>query len=121
MVRFKDTDFLHVSARLRSREKRLLAQRQLNQMIEAPTHDEAWKLANDAGVGAGRPYTEYEEALAESLGETYAFLREHAGGFAGGFVMRQGDVSSNCTFEVLVGQVRETLEKETANLLFGDS
>ncbi len=80
MARFKDTDFLHVSARIRSREKKLLTQRQLSQMAEAPTHDEAWKLANDAGIGAGKPYADYEEALAESLGETYAFLREHTGG-----------------------------------------
>lgn len=47
-----------------------------------------------------------------------AVLSEQVGKFAGGFILKQGDVESNCTFEVLVGGVREELEGEASSILF---
>ncbi len=75
MVKFKDTDFLHASSRIKSLERKLLTHRQLIQMIEAPTLDEAWKIANDAGIGVGIPLEQYERALSENLAQTYDFLK----------------------------------------------
>ncbi|MGI6404591.1 MAG: V-type ATPase subunit [Oscillospiraceae bacterium] len=75
MIKFKDTDFLHASSRIKSLERKLLTQRQLVQMIEAQTLDEAWKIANDAGIGVGVPIEHYEQALSENLTETYDFLK----------------------------------------------
>lgn len=73
-TKFKDTDFLHASSRLKVIEKKLLTRRQLLQMIDAQTIEEAYKIANDAGIGANIPVEEYERALQENLRETYRFL-----------------------------------------------
>ncbi len=45
-------------------------------------------------------------------------LSDKTGDFAGGFILKQGAIESNCTFEVLVGQVREELEGEASSILF---
>ncbi len=75
LIKFKDTDFLHAGSRIKTLEKKLLTQRQLVQMIEAQTMDEAWKIVNDAGIGVGIPLEHYEAALSQNLAETYDFLK----------------------------------------------
>lgn len=45
-------------------------------------------------------------------------LSETPGKFRGGFILRQGNIESNCTFEVLVAGVKEQMEAEVANVLF---
>lgn len=45
-------------------------------------------------------------------------LAEETRNIKGGFIMVDGDVELNCTFETLVRLQREKLEKEVANLLF---
>lgn len=52
-------------------ERRLLTERQLGQMVDAHSIDEAYKIAGDAGIGAGIPVAEFESALRQSLLETY--------------------------------------------------
>ena len=47
-----------------------------------------------------------------------AELSQKVGNFAGGFILKQGDIESNCTFEVLIGGVREELEGEVSTILF---
>lgn len=47
-----------------------------------------------------------------------AELSSKVGEFAGGFILKQGDIESNCTFEVLIGGVREELEGEVSSILF---
>lgn len=47
-----------------------------------------------------------------------ATLSDQTGNFAGGFILRQGDVESNCTYEVLIAGVREDLEGQTSAILF---
>lgn len=74
LVKFKDTDFLHASSRIKSLEKKLITKRQLGQMADANTIDEAYKIVLDAGIGAGLPPEEYEQALRRSLLETYELL-----------------------------------------------
>jgi len=81
LVTFKDTDFLHAGSRIKSLERKLLTQRQLIQMIEAPTLDEAWKMVNDAGIGVGVPLEQYERALSENLAQTYEFLKNLSKGY----------------------------------------
>jgi V/A-type H+-transporting ATPase subunit C len=74
LVKFKDTDFLHASARIRSVSKKLLTNRQILQMAETPSLEEAWKLCNDAGIGATTPAEDFERALSENLDEAYELL-----------------------------------------------
>lgn len=80
MVKFKDTDFLHAASRVKSLEKNLLTSRQLTQMVEAHSIDEAYKIANDAGIGAGVEVEQYERALKENLLDTYRLLSDLSGG-----------------------------------------
>lgn len=44
-------------------------------------------------------------------------LAPEAGSFGGGFILRQGSVETNCTFEVLVKNIQPRLEAEIAALL----
>ncbi len=80
MIKLKDTDFLHASARVKSLEKRLLTGRQLVQMVDAHTNEEAYKIVNDAGIGVGTDVSIYEDALKESLLDTYHLMGELSGG-----------------------------------------
>ena len=45
-------------------------------------------------------------------------LAADSGDFAGGFVLREGQIETNCTFEVLISSGREDLEGEIAAVLF---
>lgn len=47
-----------------------------------------------------------------------ATLSDAAGSFAGGFILKQGDIENNCTFETLIGGMRDELEGEVSSLLF---
>lgn len=47
-----------------------------------------------------------------------AKLSDKTGDFSGGFILKQGDIENNCTFEILVGGVREELESEVSSILF---
>ena len=80
MVKFKDTDYLHASSRIKSMEKYLLTSRQLTQMVEAHSIEEAYKVANDAGIGAGGEAADYEAALKTNLLDTYKLLENLSGG-----------------------------------------
>lgn len=61
-------------------EKSLLTSRQLAQMVEAHTIDEAYKIVNDAGIGSGTDVKDYEQALKANLLDTYELLGDLAGG-----------------------------------------
>jgi len=80
LVKFKDTDFLHASSRVRSMGKFMLTSRQLNAMVEAHSIDECYKIVNDAGIGVGTDPADYEQALKQSLLDTYSLLEELSGG-----------------------------------------
>lgn len=46
-------------------------------------------------------------------------LSAETGGFTGGFILKEGPIETNGTFEALTGAAREELEGEIAALLFG--
>lgn len=115
MVTFKDTDFLHAASRIKTLEKKLLGERQLVQMVEAQTHEEAYKIVNDAGIGTGLPLADYEKALEENLRETYEFLMGISGGHDFLNLFRYEYDALN--LKTLVKA--QALEKDTADLLVG--
>lgn len=45
-------------------------------------------------------------------------LSKTVGRFSGGFVLKEGDIEKNCTFNVLVDSLKEELEGEISSLLF---
>ncbi|MBN2879705.1 MAG: V-type ATP synthase subunit E [Clostridia bacterium] len=46
-------------------------------------------------------------------------LSKDTGDFTGGFVMRSKGIETNCTFSMLIGQLKPNLENQVANILFG--
>lgn len=48
-----------------------------------------------------------------------ATLSKTVGNFSGGFILKEGDIENNCTFEVLIGAVRDELEGDVSSILFG--
>lgn len=66
----KDTDYLFISACLRSREKDLLTAARMERMIDAPGPEEAAKILQEIGYGDFSPRSERE------LGEVLARARE---------------------------------------------
>ncbi|MEA5010328.1 MAG: V-type ATP synthase subunit E [Angelakisella sp.] len=60
-------------------------------------------------------------ALAQRIAELsgkLVTLAETSGNFLGGFVLREGSIETNCTFEVLNSNAKEELEGEVASILF---
>lgn len=53
----------------------------------------------------------------KSLGRV-VLLADEVGPFRGGLRIREGNIETNCTFEVLVSAAKEELEPEVARLLF---
>lgn len=45
-------------------------------------------------------------------------LADEVGNFRGGFKLREGNIETNCTFEVLLDRAKEDLEPEVARMLF---
>lgn len=46
------------------------------------------------------------------------YIADDMGKFRGGIKLREGNIETNCTFEVLVSQAKEELEPEVAKILF---
>lgn len=59
------------------------------------------------------------ELIEAAKGSLPLTLSAKTGSFAGGFILKEGLIETNGTFEVLTGAVREDLEGEVAELLFG--
>lgn len=58
------------------------------------------------------------EALASAGKTAELTIADDSGSFAGGIVVRQGSVETNCTVEALMAQAREDMAAEVAALLF---
>ena len=63
--RIKDTDYLHLSARIRAMERYLLTSARMDRMIEAPTVDDAVKVLGEIGYSDFSP--DSEQALNAAL------------------------------------------------------
>ena len=63
--RIKDTDYLHLSARIRAMERYLLTAARMDRMIEAPTVDDAVKVLGEIGYSDFSP--DSEQALNAAL------------------------------------------------------
>lgn len=56
--------------------------------------------------------------IEKAKGEYPLCLSQEEGNFAGGFILKEGQIETNCTFEVLINSSKEDLEGEVATLLF---
>ena len=78
------------------------------------------KLAAQSGRSplAGAAVAVVEKTLGVRGGNPHVSLSKETGSFAGGFLLREGNVETNCTFEVLVSGAKEELEPEVSRVLF---
>jgi V/A-type H+-transporting ATPase subunit C len=80
MAKYKDTNYLGISARIRAMETQLLTQARMERMLEAKTDDEAAKVLSECGYNGLEPLT--EETLTQSLtqqrNDVFADLYAHS-------------------------------------------
>lgn len=78
------------------------------------------KLAAQSGRSplAGAAVAVVEKTLGVRGAGPHVTLSKETGSFAGGFRLREGNVETNCTFEVLVSGAKEELEPEVSRILF---
>lgn len=80
MKAYRDTDYLHATARVRALENGMVTRRDLQKMIDAKTVEEAYKVLSDAPICHGSPMEDYEQALEQNLLDAYQLLDRIAPG-----------------------------------------
>lgn len=71
MKRYRDTDYLHATARVRALENSMLDSRSFVKMVDAKNAEEAFKVMTDASIGQGHELSNYEDAFRDNLLEAY--------------------------------------------------
>ena len=79
MKKVKDTDFLHISARIKMLEKNLLTKEDMDRMLHAPSAEEAAKIAVDKGYTPFEPRSQssMDASLDKSFKELMALLESY--------------------------------------------
>ena len=80
MKAYRDTDYLHATARVRALENGMVTRRDFQKMIDAKTAEEAYKVLSDAPICHGVPMEGYEAALEQNLLDAYQLLDRIAPG-----------------------------------------
>lgn len=80
MKAYRDTDYLHATARVRALENGMVTRRDFQKMIDAKTAEEAYKVLSDAPICHGVPMEDYEAALEKNLLDAYQLLDRIAPG-----------------------------------------
>lgn len=80
MKAYRDTDYLHATARVRALENGMVTRRDFQKMIDAKTAEEAYKVLSDAPICHGAPMQDYEQALEQNLLDAYQLLDRIAPG-----------------------------------------
>ena len=104
---------------LRGLPKEKLMDLYASQAVRYVTADAALILCPRDRDDMGRELAEKITGLCRQAGKNFSVtLAEEAGSFLGGFVLRQGSIETNCTFEVLNMSAKEELEARVAEILF---
>ena len=76
MSKQKDTDYLFISARLRSLENRMLSRERMERMLEARSNEDAAKVLSECGYEGLEPLTAQalEQSLAQNRAVTFSEL-----------------------------------------------
>ena len=75
---YKDTDYLHATARVRTMENSLVTQKDFRKMIDAKNAQEAYKVVADTALCQGFGLADYEQALNRNLLEAYRLVESIA-------------------------------------------
>ncbi|MEG2087524.1 MAG: V-type ATPase subunit [Angelakisella sp.] len=74
MQKYKDTEYLHATARVRAMENTMLDAKALVKMVDAKNAAEAYKVLAEAAIGQGYELADYEQAFTNNLLETYTLV-----------------------------------------------
>lgn len=75
MTGYEEVDYAHAVARVRSLETGLLRPADLERLLEAPSIQEAWKLARElVGIAENTPVSEFETTLGQELARFFAYV-----------------------------------------------
>ena len=89
----------------------------LSQMAAKAAVTDGELIFNEADQALGAKVTDRVCQLLESRGLKVA-LSGQQGKFRGGFILREGNIETNCTYEVLIMGVQEEMEPKVASVLF---
>lgn len=78
-MHYKDTDFLHASARVTYLENQLITRDDLLKAADAENSAEAFRLLSGKNLFRDHGIDDYEKAFEESLSETYSLIEEITG------------------------------------------
>lgn len=78
-MRYKDTDFLHASARVTYLENQLITKDDLLKAADAENSSEAFRILSGKNLFRDHGIDDYEKAFEESLSETYSLIEEITG------------------------------------------
>ena len=70
-TKYRDTDFLYATGRVRALESKLLTKNDILKMIDARDAEAAYRVPEEKDLGYGFPAEEYEKALNAELHECY--------------------------------------------------
>lgn len=73
-TQYKDTDYLHATARVRAMENAMVTGKDFRKMIDARDAGEAYKVLSDAAICQGVSLADYEQALNRNLLEAYRLV-----------------------------------------------
>ncbi len=115
-----DAAFAKSLAMLRALPKEKLLDFYAAQAVRYITGSASLILCPQDRAEMGEELTEKITGLCRKAGKDFSVtLAEETGSFLGGFVLREGSVETNCTFEVLNMGAKEELEAQVAGILFG--
>ena len=127
--KLKENDFLSISARVRVLETRLLTAERMERMIDAKDAADAAKVLGECGYPDLPEVTNSAlEAMLNKVitgasavlsGTAMLTLAEETRPMDGGFILSDGAVEVNCTFDTLIRLQRGALAGEVAKVLFG--
>ena len=89
----------------------------LSQMAAKAASGDGELIFNQADQALGAKVADRVCQLLEPRGLKVA-LSGQTGSFRGGFVLREGNIETNCTYEVLIMGVQEEMEPKVASVLF---
>lgn len=76
MSRYKDTEYLNATARVRAMENTMVGSKGFVKMIDAKNAEEAFKVLTESAIGQGHDLAGYEQAFRDNLREAYDLVEK---------------------------------------------
>ncbi len=91
----------------------------INMMLDAVESGNEQVVAGSDKKVSSKIVEQVNEKLKEQKRNGSLSLSKEVGDFTGGFVLREKGIETNCTFEMLINQLKPKIEGDVAGILFG--